>query len=417
MLRFLYVASLVGILLITPAANGDGDGSSMGPSQALVRINASGQLEMVSRASKMVAVQRQQTVMKKELRTETRTETRTIEKDGKPEQVTREIPVTVEIMVPTTMTYTEMKTVYETAIKAFPASTNGFRRDADKAEIPLFDLAGNRLSVSAVEDRLHDWTLVLISNTGKPLDRKFAGLFKPTTIVIGVPPYQPLAMPAYPAPQPPTVAPQPIPQPAPVPPSAAREDRPALSPVAFLASDTTPQLPNAPEPAFAFAKVWGEKTLALRTETEKTIDLSCPVTKVVDRLVDGKMIKVNVCEPHQLEKVIEIRETIRYPLADVAVTRTPNKELTKSELPSVLSVEVLAMVSADGKPVDLLWQRNLRDGALVIVVPAASTAMPAPMMMPTTMPPAPAASPAAPAPGSPGVLPPPAPSPAPAPAT
>ena len=54
MLRFTYVASLVGCLLITPAVAGPGDGASQAPRQAMVRINSNGQLDVLGRASKPV---------------------------------------------------------------------------------------------------------------------------------------------------------------------------------------------------------------------------------------------------------------------------------------------------------------------------------------------------------------------------
>jgi hypothetical protein len=162
MLRFTYVASLVGCLLITPAVAGPGDGASQAPSQAMVRINSNGQLEVLGRASKPVYETMQGT------RTITKTEQRQIVtkqkvvKDGVEQQVDVPSTVQVQVEVPETYTYTVSKMVYETTVKSFPASTNGFRREGDKADIALFDLAGNRLSVTAAENRLHEWTLVLI---------------------------------------------------------------------------------------------------------------------------------------------------------------------------------------------------------------------------------------------------------------
>jgi hypothetical protein len=370
MLRFTSLMSLIGALLLTASSSAFADGSFTLPGQAMVRINPSGQLEMVSRVSRPVTMQKQRTEMVKEIREETRNQTVKVLKDGRETEETVPVKVNVETMVPKTVTYLETQFVIETKIHTFPASTNAFRREADKAEVPLFDLAGNRLTVTAVADRLRDWTLVVISKTGKPLDRKYAGIFKPTTIVIGVPP-QAISMPTY--------VPAPTQESAPAPAGA-----PEFKAIAFLADEAPPQLPNGPEPTFAIAKVWGDKTVALRTEEEKTLEMTSMVAREEERMREGKAYKVTVAVPQQIQKTIEIRETVKYPTNQVSVTRIPNKSVTTGELASILAVETLAMVSADGKPVDPFWQRNLRDGTLVIVAPTAAPSTAAPMAPPAT---------------------------------
>jgi hypothetical protein len=374
MLRVTCATSLIGSLLVTLSVSAGT--SSMSPGQALVRINEAGELEMATRASKFVQEARTATRMVEETVQEQRIEKQTAVQDGK--EVVVDVPGTVQVkkMRPEMYTYTVAVPVFENVVLKFPAATNGFRREADQAEIPLYDLAGNRLSVTAVESRLQDWTVVLTSPTGKALDRRFASIFKSTTIVVGVPPemHKPMPVPIMQSPQPMIPRPQPVNPPAALPPPAAQKQPPRfMSPqsfVAFLDEDAAPRLPAAPPPTFAFAKVWGEKTLALRTEDEKTLDMTCLINKEVEKVHEGKHVKVIVCEPRQIEKVVHVQETLRYPLEDVAVTRTPNRELSKVELPTVLAYETLAVVSADGKPVDPLWQRNLRDGVLVIVPPA-----------------------------------------------
>jgi hypothetical protein len=55
--------------------------------------------------------------------------------------------------------------------------------------------------------------------------------------------------------------------------------------------------------------------------------------------------------------------------------KVPNIEVTTAAVPSVLTAETLAVMSADGKPVDPTWLLNLQEGTLVIEAP--STLVPA----------------------------------------
>ena len=296
--------------------------------------------------------------MVKETRQEPKNQTVQVTKDGKTSDETQVVIEDVEVMVPKTETYDDMTYEAMWMTQKYPASMNGFYRAIDKADFGFYDLSGNRLSVKDVEGRLHDWTLVLISKTGRALDRRFANLFKSTTIVVGIP----------------TLGSIPIPPPSSQTPDAAsaptisRQSR-ASKPAAVHADETRPPLSASAEPTFAFASLSGEMMIALRTQDEKIQNLRHTSSSQHDRIPEGEASIDEVGVSKWIQKTIEIRETLRFPTSQVSVTKFPNIEVTTAALPSVLSGETLAVMSADGKPVDPFWLQNLQDGALVIVAP------------------------------------------------
>jgi hypothetical protein len=358
------------------------DTGAASPGQALARIR-DGRLELCLKVSEFIPMTQTGQRMVPYQVTETVKELQTVTENGVERQVEVPRQVTVQKQKTEMFTYIVMQSVWKTTVQSFPASTGGFRREADGSSIVLFDLAGNRLSVQAVESRLTDWTLVLTSATGDALDREYAPVFRPTTIVVGLPPFK--FAPTMPASAP--VMPSPSSQP--VPPTSQILPGVTTVPVVALAPEEAPKLPDGPVPTFAYARVWGEKTLALRTEEEKTMTETCPVMTQVDRVHEGKTVKVNVCVPKSLEKTIRTQVTTKYPLEDVSVTKVPSSTVERVQIPRVLGSDQLVAVSANGQAVDPLWLRNLRDGVFVVVVPTSPVGMAAPMMAPMAMPPQP----------------------------
>jgi len=352
-MRFLSVASLVGCLLVASADAAEPETSAAGPTQALVRINASGTLEVMTRRLMYISEEKQRTVTVKEIRREPRTQTVKVTRDGKTVDETAVVNVDVVVEVPKTERYHAAPVLREDHFtENYPASHNGFVRTSDQTELAIYDLSGERFSTTVVEERLSDWTLVLISKTGKPLDRRVADLFQPTTIVVGIPPQKPpMPFDAGPSSKPGASTPK-------------RQGPAASKPAAEIKNEPRPQLPESPQPTFAFVRVQGEKTIALRTEAEATHYLP----RMTPRQNDGES-KGDIRPLEWVPRVVETRETLAFPTSELSAMTVPKKVVTAAELESMLATETLAAMSVDGKPVDPFWLRNLREGALVVVAP------------------------------------------------
>src|SRR5688500_18973584 len=108
MLRFLSIASFAGCLFIASAGAAEPEATSAAPTQAYVRINDSGELEVMARHPVFVHREKQRIVMLKETRQEPRNQTVQVTKDGKTYDETKVVTVDVEVMVPKTETYDDM---------------------------------------------------------------------------------------------------------------------------------------------------------------------------------------------------------------------------------------------------------------------------------------------------------------------
>jgi hypothetical protein len=67
-----------------------------------------------------------------------------------------------------------------------------------------------------------------------------------------------------------------------------------------------------------------------------------------------------------------------HPLEEVQVYDTRGKAVSPKKLPGLLKGETFVLVSADGKPVDPLYLRLVKEGTLVFVLPAPPTPPPVP---------------------------------------
>jgi hypothetical protein len=85
--------------------------------------------------------------------------------------------------------------------------------------------------------------------------------------------------------------------------------------------------------------------------------------ETLTREVGGKLVSENVLVP-----VVTFR-TQKYALKDVQVFDTQGKPVDEKKLPELLRERTPALVSADGKKVDPLHLRIVKDGTLVLVVP------------------------------------------------
>ena len=97
MLRFMYVASLAGCLFVATADADQPDTTSAAPTQAYVRINDSGELEVMARRHVFAHREKQRTVMVKETRQEPGNQTVQVTKDGKTYDETNVVTVAVEV--------------------------------------------------------------------------------------------------------------------------------------------------------------------------------------------------------------------------------------------------------------------------------------------------------------------------------
>ncbi len=78
----------------------------------------------------------------------------------------------------------------------------------------------------------------------------------------------------------------------------------------------------------------------------------------------------------------------QYDLADVRVQDTKGREIGRKELTGLLKGEMVALATGDGRPVDPLHLRLVKEGTLVFVLPAPLAAWP-PSSVATPLPPAP----------------------------
>jgi RNA polymerase sigma factor (sigma-70 family) len=135
----------------------------------------------------------------------------------------------------------------------------------------------------------------------------------------------------------------------------------------------TTRLPDSPAPVHALAELKGSRLTVWR----KTITYK-PVTRF---LADGTN-PVTSYEQHNELLAVD------YTLKDVKIYDTRGKKVGPKKLPELLKGETVVLVSADGKPVDPLYLRLVKEGTLVFVLPASaiSPAAPPPLAAPPLAP-------------------------------
>src|SRR5262249_49817852 len=100
--------------------------------------------------------------------------------------------------------------------------------------------------------------------------------------------------------------------------------------------------------------------------------------------------------------------TREFDLKDVQAFDTRGKKLDAKALKKALSKEVPALMSADGKPVDPLHLRLIKDGTVILVLPVPARVVPVPIKPLPPVPVKPGVLPVKPggvAPGVPGAVP------------
>lgn len=371
------------------------------PTQALARIGDSGQLELRAVVSKPVY----ETAMATRQFTQYEVRTVTTKKkqivDGKEVfvdvQHEEKVPVTKE----ESYTYTVSKSVpVEMPIEfALDEKKAGFEDMAHEA-IPIFEIDGRPAKLDTVRSRLKSWTLVLITDNGRAAPSYYADLFKPGTLQV--------ALPRSPASygvsagrgMAPSVLPVPVPSnpaPAPLPPRAIEADpnaatsslleRPTSLQLTALqsaapASDGEIQIPPGLPPAFTFAQV-NQKSITLRTSTERVENLTTMCTEEVSETHNGQTVKKLVCRPVQVEHTVRNHDIATYPVDAVRVLAIGGEELEARDLETRLRKETTVIVSTNGRDVDSFWLQNVKPGTMVVIAPVLQQH--APMAMPPAM--------------------------------
>lgn len=114
----------------------------------------------------------------------------------------------------------------------------------------------------------------------------------------------------------------------------------------------TPRLPSGPAPVQVIARMGDKGSLVL----------VIPYTEYVKEEVNDGTGSIRIV-PERRE------ETRTVPLKEVKVYGTDGKEVDAKRLPELLGQPVPALCSADGKAVDPLHLRLVKDGTLIFVGP------------------------------------------------
>jgi hypothetical protein len=129
-------------------------------------------------------------------------------------------------------------------------------------------------------------------------------------------------------------------------------------------SAETLRLPQGPAPVQVLVRLGRKGQLAVRTATTKY--------RAVQAL-DGAGNKVTVYLP-------EAGTTTRsYDLDEVRIYDTAGKKMESKALPGLLTKEIPALASADGKKVDPLHLRLIKEGTLILILPETKLRPPAPV--------------------------------------
>jgi hypothetical protein len=349
MLRGLLGLGLVFVAASTGLAFGQAAGSENGPpTQQVVRIDSSGQLQVYYLVSVCIP------------ETQTRTITQfvdvqeefTEEVDGAVVKKVRTVkkPVTKEI--PVTVT----KTVLESKV-----------RKASLDRVQAFETDGRAIPLKKLKERLVEDTLVVVSASDKMIPDYYAGLFKPGTIILAfepesfVQPMPPIAPPAEGIEAPP-------PQP------AANLAAPAFRLVAQTQvaeedavelrvpeSAPGPVFPKGAAPIFIFASRDGAEHYKLRQTSENSYDTT------------GYKIKRQGTGRQMVP--IKLRQTVRhYEIStihgkDLQFFTGEGSLLPVERVKERLSREATVLYAGDSEPIDPFWLQNLKSSTLVLVGP------------------------------------------------
>lgn len=127
--------------------------------------------------------------------------------------------------------------------------------------------------------------------------------------------------------------------------------------------------PSGPPPTFSLATVKDGKLMLLQTVAART-----KVTEYVTEsrtTPDGRAVTVTIAVP--VEKVVQ-RAELRV-VEKAKAFDTAGKEIDARRLAELLKDETVVLISADGKPLDPFYVRALKEGTIIL-------ALPAPMMAP-----------------------------------
>jgi hypothetical protein len=360
------------------------------PSQQLVHLEANGSITLTGSVTKPVY----ETVMKQYTVKVPYTEARTVEENG----VTKQITVTVYKDETRTAAVTVCKHVcVAVCMPVDLKTTRGFEVD------------GRRIPIGDLTRRMTEGAIVVVSATDEMIPDYYASIYKPGTVILALPKtgmMMPPTMIPMPAPQ---FAPPANPVEAPRPPAARLEAPFAVQPVAFqppaapAPASATPVeerapgpwdlLPKTPAPRIVFATRSGADQIKIRQFAEAPVWTEVTVFMSDESTAPGVMKKA--------EQLTRQSATVTLALNDVRFSSSDTKDIVAGRVKEKLGAnEQTVLLSADGRPVDEFWLKNIKPSVLVlrgISLPPVSTApAPPPMAYPAPMP-----APAAPAPAPP----------------
>jgi hypothetical protein len=279
-------------------------------------------------------------------------------------------------------------------------------------EVRAFGTDRKPIAADSLAERLKKARPLLFCTDDEKVDTVYLQLVKPDTLVLVVPRPQPqhgyslvpgvvrpdtAPAPAAPAPADPAPAP---PLPITKAPAPAEKAPPGAVPVAPRVRDPTPPLaiesPNFPSgsaPLAGLASVTADGKLRLR----RTVSSSTEVTGY-QSIGEGDAATI---VPVKIVRSSRTETTEEYDAKTVQVFTTEGNEIPSGELASRLAKETAVLASADGRKVDTHYFEIIKQGTLVLIVPAADFVPPAPAPasgQPPAPAPAPRQAPAAPAP-------------------
>jgi hypothetical protein len=311
--------------------------------------------------------------------------------DGKPQTrtVEKKVPVTKEMIVKVQKFVCEMRV-----------------RKVNEDSAAAYDAAGRPIAWADLAPRLAKPTLVVVTSSGRALPPAMAAVFKPDTIVLGLPPEAP--QPEFGAPMliepregpinqtAPTILPVAPPEPAPrapVPAPAKRvpQPRPAsgvFKPAVFQApADDIPSVedfPAADEPAVEPAPAGdapslptsSPPSLQLATLAEsggvnlKTVTSFENTSYITMMKTDDKGEPTNETQSVPVTQLYETSVTTTYPMDLVMAVTVDGRKVPPSILTRYLKSERAVVVAAEGPDVDKFWLQNMKPTTVVMSVPA-----------------------------------------------
>jgi hypothetical protein len=379
------------------------------PTQGLARIDDQGRL----------VIQRVDAMMLCEMQTATRTYTEYVE-----EQRTRSVADPANPTATRTESYTVKVPVTKAREYSFcvtksvpkPSEVVCERSDGDggwrcawsESPVRFYTAGSDEIPLEAVRGHLDAWRQVLISDDGEMIESYYSRLFQPGTLVIALPERPMHRYGGYEMPMPAPTGPRPSEHPADSPPVQPAAPQPAAPPAAALPrgngngnailvsvsqqAASSPELPNAVPPTFAFAQAAGND-LSLRFMTQSTQDQTLMRKVKADK-------DVSKVAPVQAQHVTRTNHIWTIPIDAVQGIDQDGNPLNQRDVASRLGRETTILVTTSNREVDRFWLKNLRPDTLILQTPlpddagVLSAQMP-PAVYPATpyqSPPAPAGS-------------------------